>query len=121
MSSTADDYLRFALMLANGGALEGRHLLGTRTVEWMRSPHTAPALPGHRPGEGFGWGVRVIDGSGAGGTMLSEGSFGWSGTFGTHFWIDPTRQLVGMMLMQAVPNDEMRLDFEAAVMQSIID
>ncbi len=121
LSSTADDYLRFALMLANGGELDGKRLLGTRTVEWMRSLHTAPNLPDHIRGEGFGWGVRVIDGSGAGGTMLSEGSFGWSGTFGTHFWIDPTRQLVAIMLMQAVPNNEMRLEIEAAVMQSIID
>jgi CubicO group peptidase (beta-lactamase class C family) len=121
LSSTADDYLQFALMLLNGGELNGKRLLGTRTLEWMRTEHLPAGLPGRRPGEGFGWSVRVIDGSGAGPTMLSPGSYGWSGAFGTHFWVDPQRQLVGLFMIQVQPNAELRPDFEAAVMQAVID
>ena len=52
--------------------------------------------------------------------MLSEGSFGWSGAYGTHFWADPEEDLVGVMMIQT-PIREMRADFENAVMQAIID
>ena len=37
--STASDYLRFALMLLNGGELDGRRILGRKTVEYMTSNH----------------------------------------------------------------------------------
>ena len=121
LSSTADDYLQFAQMLLHGGEWNGKRLLGVRTVEWLRSEHTPPNLPGRRPGQGFGWSVRVIDDSGAGATMLSSGSFGWGGAQGTHFWVDPQNQLIGLLMIQAQPNTEIRGDFENAVMQALIE
>ena len=42
--STAPDYMRFALMLANGGELDGTRLLSRKTVELMASDHLGPAL-----------------------------------------------------------------------------
>jgi CubicO group peptidase (beta-lactamase class C family) len=53
------------------------------------------------------------------GTFLSEGTFGWSGAFGTHFWVDRKEHIVAIELIQT-PNNEFRADFENAVMQSIV-
>jgi CubicO group peptidase (beta-lactamase class C family) len=118
--STAEDYLRFGLMLANGGELDGNRVLGRRTVEMMRSVHIPDSLPGRRPGESYGLTVRVISESGAAGTALSNGSFGWSGAFGTHFWVDPEEEIVAVLMTQG-GSIELTVDFEMAVMQSVVD
>lgn len=118
--STAEDYLRFGLMLANGGELEGKRVLGSRTIEMMKSIHIPDSLPGRNPGEGYGLTVRVISDSGAAGTMLSNGSFGWSGAFGTHFWVDPEEEIVAVLMTQG-GSIELTVDFEVAVMQAVVD
>jgi CubicO group peptidase (beta-lactamase class C family) len=52
--------------------------------------------------------------------LLSNGSFGWQGAFGTHFWVDPKEKLVGLLMVQT-SNQEMIRDFETAVMQSLVE
>ncbi len=118
--STAEDYLRFGQMLANGGELDGKRVLGRRTVEMMASIHIADTLPGRRPGESYGLTVRVVSNSGAAGTALSNGSFGWSGAFGTHFWVDPKEKIVAVLMTQG-SSIGLTADFETAVMQALID
>ncbi len=118
--STAMDYLRFGQMLANRGELDGKRVLGRRTVEMMASIHIPDTLPGRNPGEGYGLTVRVINNSGAAATALSNGSFGWSGAFGTHFWVDPKEEIVAVLMTQG-GSIELTADFETAVMQAIID
>jgi CubicO group peptidase (beta-lactamase class C family) len=118
--STAEDYLRFAQMLANGGELDGKRVLGRRTVEMMASIHIPDTLPGRSPGEGYGLTVRVISNAGAAGTELSNGSFGWSGAFGTHFWVDPKEKIVAVLMTQGGSRG-LTADFETAVMQAVID
>jgi CubicO group peptidase (beta-lactamase class C family) len=118
--STAEDYLRFGLMLANGGEFEGKRILGRRTIEMMRAIHIPDTLPGRKPGEGFGLTVSVISDFGAAGTALSNGSFGWSGAFGTHFWVDPKEKIVAVLMTQGGSID-LTVDFETAVMQAVID
>jgi CubicO group peptidase (beta-lactamase class C family) len=119
LMSTAEDYFQFAQMLLDGGELNGRRLLAPRTVELMRSPFVKDTLPGRPPGEGFGLSVRVITDPASRNTFLSEGSFGWSGAFGTHFWVDPRERVVGILMAQTA-NQEIRLAFEDAVMQAIV-
>ncbi len=118
--STAGDYLRFGLMLANGGELDGKRILGRRTVEMMRSLHISDALPGRNPGEGYGLTVRVVRDSAAAATAVSNGSFGWSGAFGTHFWVDPQEKIVAVLMTQG-GSIQLTADFETAVMQALID
>jgi CubicO group peptidase (beta-lactamase class C family) len=36
--------------------------------------------------------------------LLSRGSFGWAGAFGTNSWIDPAEEMVGIMLIQRIPD-----------------
>ena len=60
--STGPDYMRFALMLANGGEGNGVRLLSRKTVEFMASDHLGPALsqgPNFAPGPGYGFGLTV--------------------------------------------------------------
>ena len=117
--STIDDYSHFAQMLANGGELNGKRLLSPRTVKLMSSVHIPSTLPGRTTGEGFGLTVRVIQDAVAGNHRISDGSFGWSGAYGTHFWIDPKEEVVAVMMIQT-PIREMRAEFENAVMQAIV-
>ena len=58
------------------------------------------ARPSRR--EGYGLSVRVVDNPAARNTYLSKGSFGWSGAFNTHFFIDPTEHVVGLFMTQIV-------------------
>ena len=51
----------------------------------------------------------------------SNGSFGWDGAFGTHFWVDRKEQLVGLLMMQEPVRRSSMRDFENAVMQAIIE
>lgn len=120
LMTTAEEYARFAMMLANGGKLGSAQLLAPRTVELMGSTFIPDTLPGRSPGEGFGLGVRVIGDAAARRTWLSDGAFGWSGVYGTHFWADPKLRLVGILLAQA-SSGPLRGDFENLVMQAVVE
>ena len=119
--STAEDYARFASMLLNGGQGNGRRLLSPTTVEMMRSVFVPDTLPGRQPGRGYGLSVQVTSDPIAAGQRVSRGSFGWDGAYGTHFWIDPKENIVGIMMIQTDnPNRQLDRDFENAVFQSIV-
>jgi len=107
-------------MLVNGGQLNGKRLLSPRAVELMGTIFAPDTLPGRPRGEGFGLSVRVVADAAARGTWLSNGSFGWSGAFGTHFWVDPKQKMIAVYMVQT-SNGEIQRDFENAVMQAIIE
>jgi CubicO group peptidase (beta-lactamase class C family) len=118
--STAVDYVPLGMMLSNGGELNGKRLLGRKSVEMMSAVHVPDALPGRPAGEGFGLSVRVVSNHAARGTMLSDGTYGWSGAQGTHFFVDPKEQLVGVLMVQT-PIQEVQREFEDLVAQAIVD
>lgn len=123
--STAEDYVQFAQMLANDGEWNGKRYLSPRSVERMSTNHVGElyARSGRTSstlGQGFGLGVRVVMDRGAGTIALANGSFGWSGAFGTHFWVDRADQLAAILLIQE-PVTAMRGDFENAVIQAIVE
>jgi CubicO group peptidase (beta-lactamase class C family) len=118
--STAEDYIPLGMMLANGGELNGRRLLGRKTVEMFSAVHVPDSLPGRPEGEGYGLSVRVVTDHAARGTMLSDGTFGWSGAQGTHFFVDPKEELVGVLMVQT-SIQEVQREFEDLVAQSIVD
>jgi CubicO group peptidase (beta-lactamase class C family) len=118
--STAEDYLQFGLMLLNGGQLNGKRLLSPRTVEMMRSVFIPDTLPGRAAGEGYGLSVRVVSDPVKRMNALTAGSFGWSGAYGTHFWVDPKEKVVAVLMTQT-SNQGFNTDFENAVMQTIVE
>ena len=118
--STAEDYIPLGIMLANGGELNGKRLLSRKTVEMMNAAHVLDTLPGRPAGEGYGLSVRVVTNHAARNTMLSDGTFGWTGAQGTHFFVDPKEQLTAVLMVQT-SNQEVIRDFEDLVEQTIVD
>ena len=119
LASTAEDYFQFAQMLLDGGQRNGKRLLSPRGVEMMASVMASDTLPGRQPGEAFGLSMRVVNNPAARNTAVSQGTFGWSGAYGTHFWIDPKEKVIGVLMAQT-PNREIRDDFENAVAFSVL-
>jgi CubicO group peptidase (beta-lactamase class C family) len=100
--------------------LNGTRLLGRKTVEMMTAVHVPDTLPGRPAGEGFGLSVRVVTNHAVRGTMLSDGTYGWSGAQGTHFFVDPQERLTAVLMVQT-SNGEITRQFEDLVAQSIVD
>lgn len=90
---SAEDYLHFAGMLANGGAFRGRQVLRAETAALAGTPRLQPGLPnlGAEINWGCGMMVRLR-------TVLPAGAFGWSGAYGTHFWADPANRLAAVYM-----------------------
>jgi len=108
---TVGDYLRFGQMLVNGGTLDGRRVLGPKTVAYMASDHLGlniknqvAGIEGHRDGYGFGLGVAVRISDGIAAVPGSPGDFTWNGANGTAFWADPKEGLV-VVYGTAAPGD----------------
>ena len=121
--STAEDYMQFAQMLVNNGQLNGKRLLGPKTVDLMGSNHVGDLYSGigqQLKGMGFGLTVEVVMDGVSANRRESNGSFGWDGAFGTHFWVDRKEQLVGLLMVQE-SNGQLMRDFENAVMQAIVE
>jgi CubicO group peptidase (beta-lactamase class C family) len=112
MVGTIADYARFAMMLRNGGTLDGKRYLGPKTIAYMTSDHTAGVivpgpyyLPG--PGYGFGLGFAVRKESGVAQSAGTVGDYNWGGAGGTAFWVDPKEDLIVVYGM-ASPSQRVR-------------
>jgi Beta-lactamase class C and other penicillin binding proteins len=122
LTSTMEDYLRFAIMVADGGDFAGKRLLGKQTIEFMTADHTR-ARPGRPPGLGFGLGFEVRTSVGDAALPGSLGEYGWAGNAGTLFWIDPKEQLIAIYMVQV--DDRVRImlrnQFRTMVQSAIIN
>ncbi|MEP7210082.1 MAG: serine hydrolase domain-containing protein [Alphaproteobacteria bacterium] len=115
LASTIGDYLKFCLMLSQGGEYAGGRLLSPKTIEFMTMNH----LPGGKTiaqmgdktfsetrmdgsGFGLGWAVTtdVISTTQPG----SVGTFSWGGMASTFFWIDPVEDLIAIQMTQLMPS-----------------
>ena len=115
MVSTADDYGRFCQFWLSGCTADGMHLVSRKTIELMTADHLPPDV-GLDPdvavlfgpfaplpvfGSGFGLGFSVRTSLGRTPWHGSVGDFGWVGSSGCVFWVDPKEQLFAVLLMQA--------------------
>lgn len=130
--SSANDYLRFAMMLANGGQLDGTRIVSRSTVNLMTTDHlgnrvAAPTTPGEllfsSPGYSFGLGFAVRGAAGMATIPGSVGEFTWGGYGGTFFWVDPKEEIVAIYMSQAPgPSRQYyRRLFKALVYQALVD
>jgi len=122
--STADDYIRFAQMLLNGGRVNGARLLSRTTIDFMASDHLGRMSESHRtPGYSFGLGFSVRMATGLAGQAGSVGEYGWAGAGGTYFWVDPKEQLVAILMTQAPGPSRVyyRHLFKEMVEQAVLD
>jgi CubicO group peptidase (beta-lactamase class C family) len=121
LTSTILDYARFAAMLLNGGALGNIRLLSPKTIELMTTSHTADLRSeGLLGAEGqFGLGFRISTDLARSETLGSTGAYGWSGIYGTTFWVDPKEHLVAIMMVQRYPGSPVATSFQPLVYQAL--
>jgi CubicO group peptidase (beta-lactamase class C family) len=132
--STAPDYARLCRMLLNGGTLEGHRYLSERALQFLATPQTA-GLPtgffqsdtyGNR-GANYGWGITTSilrtphEGVAA---MLSPGTYGHGGAWGTQAWIDPVKGVAYILMVQRsnFPNSDasdVRRSFQQAAADAL--
>jgi CubicO group peptidase (beta-lactamase class C family) len=127
--STAPDYARFAQMLLRGGELDGRRYLSAEAMKLLTTPLTGDLPTGFfqtdawgKRGANYGWGLSTSilktphDGAAS---MLSPGTYGHGGAWGTQAWIDPVKGVAYILMIQraGLPNSdgsEVRLAFQRA-------
>lgn len=132
--STAPDYARFCQMLLNGGTLDGQRYLSPAAMKYLSTPQTG-ALPtgffqnetyGNR-GTNYGWGIGtcVLRTPHAGvAEMLSPGSYGHGGAWGTQAWVDPVKNVAYVLMVQRAnfPNSDasdVRREFQKAAASAL--
>jgi CubicO group peptidase (beta-lactamase class C family) len=122
LTSTTEDYLRFTSALSNGGAFQGKRIIGRKTLEFMTADHTLDR-PGRPPGFGFGLGFEVRQREGDTLQPGSPGEYGWSGAAGTTFWVDPKEQLYAIYMIQANDADTryLRTQFRTMIEAALLD
>lgn len=120
LASTLIDYKKFASMLLNKGRVQGKQLISEELICQMSTPQVPKSIMnGHVI---WGLGVRIV---------VSEyykdlpiGSYGWSGAYGSHFWVDPTNNITAIYLKNSLYDGgsgaKTARRFEQVVNQSLI-
>jgi CubicO group peptidase (beta-lactamase class C family) len=117
LTSTAGDYIRFTRMFLNGGELDGARVLSTASVAQMGQnaigkvgvPALKSAIADRSEDFSFiadgrdKWGLGFLITADARTGLRSAGSLSWGGINNTYFWIDPTRGMGGVIMMQYLP------------------
>ncbi|MSU61800.1 MAG: class A beta-lactamase-related serine hydrolase [Pedosphaera sp.] len=132
--STGPDYARYCQMLLNGGSFNGRRYLSSAALKFLTTPQTGDLPTGFfqtdafgNRGANYGWGIgtcvlRTPHDGVAG--MLSSGSYGHGGAWGTQAWIDPVKKVAYVLMVQRsnFPNSDasdVRRDFQEAAAKSL--
>ena len=134
LSSTGTDYLAFLRMLLHGGELNGARVLKPETVAMMQQNHIGgrnvenmqtvmPELSNDValfPDMGQKWGLTWLINTDDKPARRSAGSVAWAGIFNTYYWLDPKRQVTGVIMTQILPFADpivlqLLTDFETAV------
>jgi CubicO group peptidase (beta-lactamase class C family) len=118
--ATAPDLARLYRAMLGGGELEGTRILAESSVRTMTQVQTGNLVTGFVPGMGFGFGWGVVRQPQGVTEMLSPGTYGHGGAFGTQGWIDPIKNRFAILMIARVglPNgdgSELRRELQAEV------
>ena len=109
LCSTATDYMRFLMMVENGGKFEGKRYLTKKSIKLMTT-NQVPKAAGWvtfgqqvREGVGFGHGFSVRVKMSKWDPDGRVGEYGWGGAASTHYWISPKDDLIVLTLEQVMP------------------
>ena len=115
--STAQDYLKFAQMLLDGGTYKGKRMLKKETIDLMTRDHLVDILDNPNdpwsehsfelpdPNFGLGFKLTVVKDPNDGKPLTKQ--YSWNGAAGTEFWIDPVESLINITLIQKMDSDWM--------------
>ncbi len=108
--STGPDYARFCQMLLNGGVFQGKHYLSPAAFKLLTTVQTGDLPTGFfktaeygSHGANYGWGIGtcILRAPHEGvASMLSAGTFGHGGAWGTQAWVDPVRGVAYVLMVQ---------------------
>ena len=130
--STAPDYARFCQMLLGGGTFDGHRILSAEAMKFLSTPQTGDLPTGFfqsdtfgQRGKNYGWGIGTSilraphEGVVA---MLSPGTFGHGGAWGTQAWCDPVRGVAFVLMVQRTnfPNSDASV-VRGAFQQAAVD
>ena len=121
MFSTTGDYARFAQCLLNGGELEGVRIIQSDTLALAMEDSLPEGSFAFGPDQGWGLISGLQRAHPDSQSPLTPGSFTWSGAATTHFFADPSEQLIGIIMVQQFPYDPHQLfgSFRNAVYAAI--
>lgn len=122
--STAQDVARFYQMMLNHGVWHGRRLLSPAAVAQLARTQTGELQTGFVDGMSFGFGFAVVKAPQGVTAMLSPGTFGHGGAYGTQSWADPARDLICVLMIQRakLPNadgSEVRRVFQQTAVDAL--
>ncbi|MEH2623377.1 methyl acetate hydrolase [Bradyrhizobium sp. AZCC 1719] len=114
---TAADYIKFTQMILNKGRGNGNEVLKPETVALMSQNHIGDLTMGKMvtvapiytndvdlyPDIVKKWGLSFLINTAPTAEGRSTGSLAWAGLANTYFWIDPARDVSGVILMQLLP------------------
>jgi CubicO group peptidase (beta-lactamase class C family) len=106
--STAGDMLKFYQMVLNEGELDGTRILSADAVREMTRVQTGKLGTGFTPGNAWGLGWCIVREPQGVSSMLSPGTFGHGGYYGTQGWVDPVKKRVFVLMYQraGLPNSD---------------
>jgi len=115
--STGGDLAKLYQLMLNKGKVGEKQWLSEESVKVMTQIHTGDLKAGFTPGTGYGFGWAVVKTPEGVSEMLSEGTYGHGGAFGTQAWIDPKKDAYFILLIQRsdLKNSdasEIRLNFQ---------
>ena len=122
--SNARDMFRFYQMVLNGGKLRNKRIVSKEGVRQLTSLQTGDLKTGFTPGNGWGLGWCLVqDPEGVTG-MLSSGTYGHGGAFGTQGWVDPETETIYVLMIQRVglsnsDGSDVRKNFQQAAAQAL--
>lgn len=101
LSSTAQDYNKFLMMIENKGEYNGNRILGEKYIKMMISKQSSL-----NEGDSYqGFAAWIVNEKGAGNGLRPKGSYDFGGFFDTYCWVDPTNEFSAILLLQMYPNN----------------
>jgi CubicO group peptidase (beta-lactamase class C family) len=122
--STAGDYARVCQMLLHGGELDGRRYLTPEAVRLLATPRTGDLKAGFVPGSAWGLATGVVTEPQGVTAMLSPGTYGHGGAYGTQAWIDPVKGVAYILMIHRTgfgngDASDVRRDFQQAAVDAL--
>ena len=121
--STMNDYSNFCIMLLNRGIYKGKRIISEKSIRIMTSKYSS-SYPEEefadtsKLGFNYGFSMFVLDDPMVDGTGSTKGIYGWSGYHGTHFWIDPEKEMFALFMSrhrQNISNINIQKELRRAV------